>query len=140
MTIVGRSMVSAAAVVVLAVMAPLRAMADTGPRPIGGDAVGGGTFEPVSLIGPGVVVAVVALVTIVAVLRPVWRRPIAALLTVVGAGLVALILVVAGLFSDFSGQHRAYPGLVIGGAVVLIVGLVAATLIIVAGRRSRNST
>jgi hypothetical protein len=140
MTVVCRSTVSAAAALVLAVMAPLRAMADTGPRPIGGDTVSGGTFEPASLIGPGVVVAVVALVTIIAIRRPGRRRPIAGLLTVVGSGLVALALVAAGLFSDFSGQHRTYPPLVIGGVVALVVGLILAARIVTGGRAPTTRT
>ena len=136
MRIAIRSTVSASGAVALAILAPLRALADTGPRPSGGDTGSAGTFEPVSLIGPGLVVAVVALVAIVAIRRPGWRRPMAAFLTVIGASLVALVLVVGGLFSDFSGQHRTYPQLVIAGVVVLVVGLVAAAWIVLRGRRS----
>lgn len=50
-----------------------------------------------------------------------------------------MILVLGGLFSDFSGQHRTYPQLVVGGVVVLVLGLVVAVLIARGGRRSTTS-
>lgn len=139
LTVVRTAMVSIAAAALLALSAPLRAKADTGPRPVGGDAVVGGTFDPTSFIAPGLLMGGVALVAWLAIRRPGWRRPMAAMLTVLGAGLVAFVLVVGGLFSDFSGQHRTYPQLVIGGIVVLVLGLVVAVLIARGGRRSTTS-
>ena len=139
MNVVRIAVVSMAAAASLALTAPLHAMADTGPRPIGGDAVVGGTFDLTAVIGPGLLMGAVALAAWLAIRRPGWRRPMAAVLTVLGAGLVAFVLVVGGLFSDFSGQHRTYPQLVLGGVVVLVLGLVVAVLIARGGRRSTNS-
>lgn len=119
-----------AAATVLAVARPLRTMADTGPRPVGSDVVVGDPFDPTFVIGLGMLAAVVVLVAVVTIRRPGSRRPIAALLTVLAAGVVALAFVFAGLFSDWSGQHAIYPLPLVVGIVVLILGLYVALRIL----------
>ena len=136
MTFVRRCMAPAIAGATLAIIGPLRAMADTGPRPVGGDAVIGDTVDLTKIVVLGVVTVVVAMAAIVSIRRPGWRRPFGAVLTVIGSSLVALILVGAGLFSDFSGRHTIYPQLLIGGSAVFVVGLVVAARIVMGGRRA----
>jgi hypothetical protein len=57
-------------------------------------------------------------------------RPLAALLTVVAAGVIALVLVFVALFSDWSGQHTINPIPLMVGIVVLILGLSVAVRIL----------
>lgn len=136
MKIVRRFVLSASAVPVFAFIGSLRAMADTAPPPVGGEVVVADTFHPTVVIELGVVVAVAVVIARVAMRRPGSRRPIAALLIVIGASVVALTMVFVGLFGDLSGHHTIYPLPVIGGFVVLIGGLGVAARILMGGRRS----
>jgi MFS family permease len=96
--------------------------ADTG-TPITGD-------QPVitpgldlgALIGYGVAGLLVVLIAIVSTRRPTWRRPMAAILVAGASLLVALFFTLGALFSDFSGRHEVYPGLLVVALVVLVVG------------------
>ena len=98
----------------------------TGAPPAGGEAVVGDPFDPSSVVGLGilVVVAVVVVVTaIVLIRRPGSRRPVAALLMLLGTGVVALVFVLAALLSDWSGQHRIAPVPLVIGIIIMVLGL-----------------
>jgi len=129
MKIPRRVTASAVAATVLAIARPLRAMAETGPAPVGTDVVVGDPFDPTLGIGLGILAAIVILVTVIAIRRPGSRRPIAALLTALVSGVVALAFVLAALFSDWSGQHRISPLPLVIGIAILIVGLAVAVRI-----------
>jgi hypothetical protein len=122
--------------VIVAVVGAPSTMADTGPRPLGGDSVTGNAIDLVGLIGAAVVIAIVVLVAVVYTRRPGWRRPIAAFLTVGVAGFLALGMIGVAMFSDFSGRHEVYAQPLIAGMVVLVVGLVVAAVIAMSGRRA----
>jgi ABC-type Na+ efflux pump permease subunit len=136
MSIVRRSLIPAAAAVIVAVVGAPGAIADTGPRPLGGDPVSSDPIDLGRLIGLGIVTALVVLVAMVSTRRPAWRRPIAALLTVAVTGFLALGLIGVAMFSDFSGRHDVYVQPLIAGFVVLVVGLVVAAAIVIGGRGS----
>lgn len=131
---VRRYIVSAALSPMLAVIWPLRAFAATGPAPE--LPPGDSSFDPSTILKLAAVAGVVVAVALVAVLRPTWRRRMAVVGILVGSSLVAFAMVVAGLFSDFSGQHRTYPVLVVAGIAVLIVGLAIAARVAAIARRS----
>ena len=124
-----RITVSGAAAAVFAVARPLRTMAETGPAPAGTDVVVSDPFDPRFVIGLGMLAAVAVLVVVIAIRRPGSRRPIAALLTVLVSGVVALGFVLAALLSDWSGQHRISPFPLVIGIFVLILGLYVAVRI-----------
>lgn len=112
----------------------LRALAATGPAP--DLPPGDSSFDPSTILNLAVVAGVVVTVGLIARLRPTWRRRMAVVAILVGSSLVAFVLVVGGLFSDFSGQHRTYPVLVVAGIAVLIAGLAIAARVATSGRRS----
>jgi hypothetical protein len=122
----------------MAATVPLRAMADTGPRPIGVEPDPAGSFDPTDLIKVGAIVAVALVVVRLGILRPTWRRRMAAVAIVIVTGFVALVMVFGALFSDFSGEHRTYPLLLIAGVAVLAVGLVAAACVAMSGTRTAS--
>jgi len=130
---------SGAAATALAFARPLRTIAETGPAPAGTDVVVSDPFDPSGVIALGILAAVVILVAVVAIRRPGSRRSIAALLTALGAGVVALAFVLAALLSDWSGQHRVSPLPLCIGIVVLVLGLYAAVRVFRGPSEERES-
>jgi hypothetical protein len=114
-------------------------MAETGPAPVGTDVVVSDPFDPSGVIALGIAAAVVVLVAVVAIRRPGSRRPIAAVLTALGAGVVALAFVLAALLSDWSGEHRISPIPLVIGIAILIVGLYVAVRVFRGPSEERGS-
>jgi hypothetical protein len=124
---------------ILGVLAAGGAAAATGPVPIDETPIDPG--DPLWPLPFAVGLAVIA-VGLVAAIQPRARRPIGAVAALVATGLATLILVGAGLFSDFSGNHNIQWPLVVAGAAVLVGGLLAVTRIIRGGytpRRGRDA-
>jgi hypothetical protein len=57
-------------------------------------------------------------------------RRAAAILVLAATLLLAAFIYVVGILSDWSGQHRVPPETTIGAVVVLVVGSLAASLIL----------
>jgi hypothetical protein len=128
-----------AAVIAIGVMlvAPLAVMADTGPVPEGGlpvvDPVDPGA--PVGLVGMALVAVVIA--TLV-VRRPAWRRPIASLITVAGALVVAFFILALGVLSSWTDPGDNIPApFLIGAIATVAVGLIVAARVLLGGRPRR---
>lgn len=126
---------STAAAAALVVVRPILALADTGTPPTGGDAVVGQSFDPSGPLALALLLAVVLGTVLVALRRPGSRRPLAAIAAIALAGAIALVFIFAGLFSDWSGQHRVSVIPVVIGIGVLVLGISVAAGIL---RRPRD--
>jgi len=115
-------------------IAPLGVMADTGPIPEGGmpvvDPIDPGV--PIGLLGTALVALVIA--TLV-VRRPAWRRPIAALITVAGALVVAFFVLALGVMSSWTDRGDNIPiPFFIGAIATVAAGLIVAARVLLGGR------
>jgi hypothetical protein len=63
-----------------------------------------------------------------------WRRLVAALLVVIATLLAAGIVFLAGLFSDWSGQHNVPTQSNVGAIALLVVGSLVAAWILFHGK------
>jgi len=63
-----------------------------------------------------------------------WRRLVAALLVVIATLLAAGIVFLAGLFSDWSGQHNVPTQSIVGAIALLVVGSLVAAWILFHGK------
>ncbi len=116
-------------VTMLALMTVRPASAATGTPP------GTATSSPIDY--PVLQIAAVVLVLCLLVglvFRPGWRRPVAGIVIFLVFGSVALILEILGAFSDWTGQHATSPPLIVAGFAALLVGIVAAALIVRGGQ------
>lgn len=85
----------------------------------------------------GGLVLAALLLTVLAVIRPASRRPVAAVLVLIGATIVAGFVWVMGAFTCFDCSSRPLEPIFTGGAiVVLVLGVVLAVFIALGGRRA----
>jgi hypothetical protein len=83
----------------------------------------------------GAVIAVVVLIGL-AIVRPAARRPVAAVLVLVGAAFLALFAWVVGAFTCFDCSSRPLEPIFTGAAIiVLVLGVGLALRIALGGRR-----
>lgn len=83
---------------------------------------------------PVAMLVIVVGTIVVLIARPGSRRPIAALAVAATSLSFGLVFVLAGLFGDWSGEHRIFWQFLIPGLVILVGGL-AGSIRIARGRR-----
>ena len=128
-----------AAVIAIGVMliAPLAVMADTGPVPEGGIPVVE-PADPGAPVGLFRVALVVAVVAALAVRRPTWRRPIASLIIVAGALVLALFVLALGVMSSWTDRGDNIPiPFLIGAIATVAAGLIVAARVLLGGKPRR---
>jgi hypothetical protein len=128
-----RLKVSAIAAPTIAALASLRTFGATGTVAV--DTVPPDPGNPLWPL-PVVLGVVIGLIVLSVLLRPGWRRPIAAILVLVVGAVAAFVLLVGGLFSDFSGNHEIRWQLVVLAGAVVVGGIYAAARIARGGHPS----
>ena len=112
-----------AAVIATGVMliAPLAVMANTGPVAEGGIPVVEPAHPgaPIGLFAAALVAVVIAAL---AVWRPAWRRPIASLIIVAGALVLALFVLALGVLSSWTDRGDNIPIPFLIGAIAMAAG------------------
>lgn len=128
-----------AAVIAIGIMsiAPLAVMADTGPVPEGGLPVVD-PADPGAPIGLFATALVAGVIGALVVRRPAWRRPIASLITVGGALVVAFLVLALGVMSSWTDRGDNIPApFLIGAIATVAAGLIVAARVLFGGRPRR---
>lgn len=128
-----RAALAAAAALAVGLACPLVALAETGPMPQDGGPADQGIPQ-----GPAVLAAAVV-VGAVAYRFPRARRPVAALLVAGGSIVVAFWIIVIGAWSRSTSGGGLPAEAAASAAGVLLVGLLCAAWILLAGRLKRRN-